>query len=443
MSALTQTLSEAIASADPLHDASAMKAGREAIVDYLACAIAGAADRSTLVVRDALGSAPGDAILIGSAEKRDAFSAALINGHAGHVLDYDDVHASVRGHPTAVIIPALLASGIAARADDFIAAYVVGLEVMARIGLALGTRHYENGFHATATLGPIGAAAAIARLQGLSVEKTAVALGLAATQSAGLRLQFGYDAKPLHVGLAARSGLSAARLAAVGFTGADDFLEGPIGFFEAFAFGAEQPLRVVENFGAPWQITAPGLTLKAFPCCTASHPVAVAALELRAKGLAAEDIDQAIITFPPGGDAALVAGPAPQNGIDARFSAEYVFAAALIDGKLGIDHFDERPTRADIRALAMRIERRHDETARRLSPDPTTRFVVLEVAKKDGAALSHRVDGLPSLADPAEKFIDATRGYAAFAEIPDFVRKMTDGRDLARLLALLNQPLSH
>lgn len=439
---LTQSLAEAIVSSNPRGDESAMSAARTAIIDFLACALGGAEDRSTKILLDTLVAEPsGKAIIIGHAGRADPFTAALINGHVGHVLDFDDVHASVRGHPTTVIIPALLALDEEVSAEDFVAAYIVGLETMARLGLSIGTKHYENGFHASATLGTIGAAAAIAHLLKFSSTTTAVALGLAATQSAGLRLQFGFDAKPLHAGLAARAGLTAARLAKAGLSGAPDFLGGSIGFYSAFAFGAETPARTIENFGAPWQIVSPGLTLKAFPCCTASHPVAVGALELRQdNGLKPDMIDSVLITFPPGGDAALVAGKAPKTGIDARFSAEYVFAAAITDGHLAIGHFDEEATRDDLLDLSRRISRRHDATARPLSPDPTTRFVVIDVILKDGTPISRRVDGLPGITDPSGKFHDATGGAAAFSAIPALIRTMTTAGDLAQLRRLLNQP---
>lgn len=439
---LTRQLAEAILASDPHQTPEAIARARTALIDVFACMLGGAADKSTKILIDTLASTAGEAVIVGHDLRTDAFTAALINGHSGHVLDYDDVHASVRGHPTIAIIPALMAVAIEAKAsaDAFIAAYIVGVECMARLGLALGSKHYENGFHSTATLGTIGAAAAIAHLLKFSVETTMVALGLAATQSAGLRLQFGYDAKPLHAGLANRAGLTAARLAQAGFQGAPDFMENPIGFFSAFSFGMEQPHRVLEHWGSPWQILNPGLTLKAFPCCTASHPVAVGALELRKEhALNTQEIEAIHITFPPGGDAALIAGQSPVTGIDARFSAEYVFAAALTDGSLTIAHFDERPTRADLLALSVKVTRGHDEMARRLSPDPTTRFVVIDVHLTNDAVMSKRVDGLPSISDPSEKFTDATRGNPAFAAIPSKVRTMQSADDLQTLAALLNQ----
>ncbi|WP_343315261.1 MmgE/PrpD family protein [Brucella sp. BE17] len=435
---VTTLLSQAIVASKP--SARVIAIARTAIVDFLACALGGASDRSTRLVTKVLG-ASGNAALIGQNGSADPFSAALINGHSAHVLDYDDVHGSVRGHPTIAIVPALLsvATENDIHADAFIAAYIVGLETMARLGLAMGTKHYETGFHATATLGTIGAAAAIAHLLKFDASTTAIALGLAATQSAGLRLQFGFDTKPLHAGLAARAGLTAARLAEAGFQGAPDFIDNPIGFFKAFAFGGEDVARVTQGWGEPWQIIVPGLTLKAFPCCTAAHPVGVGALALRnEQALRPDQVTAVFITFPPGGDAALVTTK-PETGIDARFSPEYVFAAALRDGKLAISHFDERSIDADLADLAAKVTRHHDESAPRLSPDPKTRFVIIDVTLNDGSTLSQRVDGLPSISDPTDKFRDATGNDPRFADIPALVQSMTTAGDLQKLIALLNQ----
>jgi 2-methylcitrate dehydratase PrpD len=430
-----------IVHSDPTSDTAAMEAARTAIIDFLACTLAGAGDRKGGILADAVGAhLPGQAILIGLSRRTDPLAAAVVNGYAGHVLDYDDVHASVRGHPTTVIIPALLALAADRQfsGQSLVASYVVGLEAMARLGLSLGSKHYENGFHATATLGSIGAAAAICHVIGASVQETAVALGLAATQSSGLRLQFGFDAKPFHAGMAARSGLLAARLAAGGFGGAADFLDNPVGFHSAFAFGIGRPELATESWGVPWQIVAPGLTLKAFPCCTASHPVASLGIELHREGLAANMIEAVTFTYPPGADAALVVTK-PTNGIEARFSPEYVFSAALIDGALRLDHFDEHPVDERLMALARKASRLHDGAAPRMSSDPKTRFVVLDIRLNNGGTISRRFDGLPGVIDPTDKFRDATAGSLTFADIPSLVRSMKSQADLARLITLLNQ----
>ncbi|RUM05642.1 MmgE/PrpD family protein [Rhizobium chutanense] len=441
---LTSAFAQAIISSDPLEDPAAVDAARAAIIDFLACAIAGARDRTTGILADAIGAhLPGEAILLGSTRRTDPLIAAVVNGHAGHVLDYDDVHASVRGHPTTVIVPALLAFAAEREysANALVASYIVGLEAMARLGLSLGSKHYENGFHATATLGTVGAAAAIAYLTRASIDETAIALGLAATQSSGLRLQFGTDAKPFHAGMAARSGLLSARLAAAGFGGARDFLDHPTGFHSAYAFGAERPSALTENWGSPWQIVAPGLTLKAYPCCTASHPVASVGIGLKGEGLGAEAIERITFTYPPGADAALVVSR-PTNGIEARFSPEYVFAAALIDGALRLDHFDEQPVAPRLMELARRTHRRHDDSAPRMSSDPRTRFVIVDILLHDGSTIQRRYDGLPGITDPTEKFRDATACHPAYADIPSLVRTMSSTADLRRLLALLNQDVA-
>lgn len=440
---LTTAFAEAIISSEPLKDEAAVQAARTAIVDWLACAFGGALDRTTLILLEQLSPGSGDAVIIGQERRTDALTAALVNGHAGHVLDYDDVHSSVRGHPTTVVVPALLAlaADVQMSAEQLIAGYIVGLEAMARLGLSLGMKHYENGFHATATLGTIGAAAAVAHVLRYSVEETAVALGLAATHSSGLRLQFGHDAKPYHAGMAARSGLLSARLARAGFGGARDFLDNPIGFFSAFAFGEERPQAAVENWGSPWQIVSPGLTLKAFPCCTASHPVAMIGLQLHQEGLRADTIESVTFTFPPGGDAALVVRN-PTTGIDARFSPEYVFAAALVDGVLRIDHFGETPVREDLMAVARRVGRRHDESAPRLSNDPKTRFVIAEVSLAGGDRLTREFKGLPGLSDPTGKFRDATGNHPAVSAVPELAQTMRSEDDLHRFLALLGQRLT-
>ena len=439
---LTAQLAHLIATADPGGSPEAVEAARDAVLDFLACAFPGASDPGTGIVRRAFIplAGAGQAALIGRPERVDAATAALVNGHAGHALDYDDVHASVRGHPSAVILPALFAlvPSTNASALDFLGAYLVGLETMARVGLALGSRHYEIGFHNTATLGTIAAAAATARLLGLDERRIAVALGLAATQSAGLRAQFGTDAKPLHAGLAARAGLTATLLAQAGLGGTPEILDGPINFLAAFGAGVSAPERAVEGWGQPWQILRPGLIFKEFACCTATHCAAEATLGL----LADQAIDPAaiqgvVVTFPPGGDAALTVRQ-PASGLDGRFSVEYVVASALIEGRLGVDTFADRPVRPEVAALLARVERRHDETAPRMSNDPATRFSLVEIDLADGTRLARRVNSIRGAADLRAKFRDAVGADPTLEPLPDLVRRMRSAADLAALIALLN-----
>lgn len=439
---LTQDFARRIADAQPLQDATAVHAAREGVLDFLASAFPGPADPAWHRLRGVLPQAGGPARVIGQATTADAASAALLNGYAGHALDFDDVHSSVRGHPGTVLLPALFALADTlpdATALDLIDAYIVGVEAMARLGLALGSKHYETGFHNTATLGPLGAAAACARLLKLGAAATENALGLAATQAGGLRLQFGSEAKPLHAGLAARSGLFAAQLAQAGLQGSPGVLEAPIGFLEAYGFGAADAQRALAGWGSPWQIVTPGLYFKPYACCTATHYAADAALALRAEHqLRAEDIAAVRVVFPPAGDTPLTVTD-PATGLEGRFSVEYVLAAALVDGALGLSLFDERAAREDLRSFGRLVRRAYDADAPRASTDPQTRFSTVEVRLHDGRQLSRRVQGLSRARDLAAKYADTTAQQPeALRAVPALVGRMHSRDDLLQLTALFS-----
>jgi 2-methylcitrate dehydratase PrpD len=207
---------------------------RQCLLDYFGVAIAGADDplvRMLLSEMAEAGGAP-QASLIGHEQRLPALSAALVNGAAAHALDYDDVNMAMPGHPSVAILPGLLAlaelKGSSGR--DVITAFVAGYETACRIGAALQLGHYNLGFHSTGTVGSFGAAAACARLLGLDAEMTATALGIAGTQAAGLKSQFGTMCKPFHAGKASQNGLLAARLAARGFSSRADIVECVQGF---------------------------------------------------------------------------------------------------------------------------------------------------------------------------------------------------------------------
>ncbi|MEO5693473.1 MAG: MmgE/PrpD family protein [Usitatibacter sp.] len=204
------------------------------ILDTTACAIAGRGERAAVLVREEAIDQGGKAesSLLGSSVRLPAGQAALANGTAAHVLDYDDVNVAIPGHATAVVMPAVVALGEAINASgrDVIAAFVAGYEVACRVGLLVAPGHYERGYHATATTGVVGAAAACANLLRLTPAQATSALALAATQAGGLKAMFGNHAKPMHAGMAARNGILAARLAAGGFDAGDDAIEHAQGF---------------------------------------------------------------------------------------------------------------------------------------------------------------------------------------------------------------------
>jgi 2-methylcitrate dehydratase PrpD len=207
---------------------------RQCLLDYLGVTLAGADEPAAqLVLEDVLaeGGRP-LATIIGGDVRVAKYQAALVNGTAGHALDYDDAAPALTGHPGVVLFPALLALGEerAATGEQILEAFVAGYEAGSRIGLLLAPSHYDTGFHGTGTIGTFAAAAGCAKLLGLDADRTMQALGLAATQAAGLKAVFGTMAKPLHAGKAACNGLLSAMLASRGFESCPHALEAPQGF---------------------------------------------------------------------------------------------------------------------------------------------------------------------------------------------------------------------
>ena len=232
---LTRALAErAIASRYDELPARLREIARQCILDYLGVALAGAEDPLVRILLDEMAEAGGSphASVVGHDIRLPALSAALVNGAAAHALDYDDVNMAMPGHPSVAILPGLLAlaelKGSSGR--EVITAFVAGYETACRLGAALQPGHYNLGFHSTGTVGSFGAAAACARLLGLDAERTAMALGIAGTQAAALKSQFGTMCKPFHAGKAAQNGLLAARLAERGFSSRTDIVECVQGF---------------------------------------------------------------------------------------------------------------------------------------------------------------------------------------------------------------------
>jgi 2-methylcitrate dehydratase PrpD len=437
--ALTQHYARLISESRPSGEAIA--AARDGVLDFLAAAVGGLTDGAYLRLLNTLlpMAGTGPARLIGHSARTDAQTATLLNGYLGHALDYDDVQAGVRGHPSTVILPALFALAEAERvtAEALLAAYVVGVEAMARLGRAIGSRHYETGFHNTATLGPIGAAAALAHLLGFSTAQTANAIGIAATQAAGLRIQFASDIKPLHAGLAARAAILAVTLVRAGLQGNADALGGRLGFLSVLGFGQADAMRCVAGWGEPWEIVSPGLIFKAYPCCGATHLPLDALLALSAEhDLKADEVEEITATFPPGGEAALVVTH-PKTGLDGRFSIEYAAAVALLDHALSIAVFSDTPIRADIAALLPRIRRQVDVNAPSLGEAPEKRFARVDILKRDGQRLSRTATTVQGAQDLAGKFRSASG--RSLAAIPHLVATMQNAEDLVALLSALSR----
>src|SRR2546426_3728952 len=253
-----------------------VRAARRAILDTLGVTLAGSVEPTAARVRAMIAHrrTADEATLIGTALRGAVEDAALANGTASHALDYDDLNQSLSGHPSVPILAAALALAERRRASGaaLLAAFVAGVEVEARLGRARNPAHYEIGWHATATLGVFGAAAAAAKLLGLSATQTAHALAIAASMASGIKANFGTDCKPLHVGHASRCGVEAALLAQAGFTGNPGVLEHGDGFGSTHGGGSKPEWDLVTvDLGAPHEIAEPGIGVKRYPSCASTH----------------------------------------------------------------------------------------------------------------------------------------------------------------------------
>ena len=396
--------------------------------------------------------------ILGTGHTASPETAALINGTYGHALDYDDVLSMMPAHPSAVIVSALLASvnGKPVSGKAFIEAYIIGVEVGGKVGLGMTNEHYQRGFHATGTLALFSGVAALAKLHRLDAPAIQQAIGIAASMSSGLRRNFGTMTKPLHSGLAARSALTAVRLAMSGFTAAPDIMEAKAGFYSTYGTADSDPEVTARGLGKPFVISSPGIAVKKFPCCYATHRAIDGVLTLREKlGFDAASIDKVICRMPPGGMHVLTY-PRPVTGLEGKFSLPYSIAAGVLDGKFSLWSFsDEAVRRPAIAALYERIDAH--ETASSRGDDPhfdkrssgSRGFVEVEVRLKDGRKDQIRVDVPPG--SPAReltwdelqaKFMDCARqaprissasAKAAFAEIRNLQAVADIGAITARL----------
>jgi len=314
----------------------AREVGRQCLLDFLGCALAGAREQPVeiLVATVVRPERSTEAALVGRTERASRLTAALVNGTAGHALDFDDTHTRMNGHPSAPVLPALLALGEAEDADGrrVLAALVAGVEFECRLGALLGGRHYEVGFHATGTIGTFGAAAASAHLLDLDEDAWLRAIGLAGTEAAGLKSAFGTMAKPLHAGRAASAGLLAALLAGGGFTAAADVLETKQGFAETHAGTVPGP-SALEGLSGRFLIRE--TLFKYHAACYLTHAAIEAARRLReAHAVDPQAIEAVAVTVAPSllGVCNIAE---PRTGLEGKFSLRATTALALLGEDTG------------------------------------------------------------------------------------------------------------
>lgn len=307
----------------------ALRIARLSALDWCACTLAGVEEPVSRITRALVADegGRGEATVVGGGTA-PARAAALANGATSHALDYDDTHFDYVGHPSVAIFPAALAMAerLDASGADLLRAFLVGVETACRIGHILGTPHYQFGFHQTSTSGSFGAAAAAARLMGLSASKTAHALGIAATRASGLKSQFGTMGKPFHAGMAAANGIEAALLASHGFVSRPDGIECVQGFIETHQGEAADVAGSLEGLGRSWRFEA--VQHKYHACCHGTHAGLEALHMLRREGLEAAEIASVTLRINPRW-LRVCNIPAPTTGLEAKFSYRLTTAMAL------------------------------------------------------------------------------------------------------------------
>jgi 2-methylcitrate dehydratase PrpD len=319
---------------------------KAAVLDYFAVALAGCKAEGLAIVRKYVESqyARGDATLIGERTRMSEEAAAFFNGTMAHWEEYDDATFGMAGHPSVVIMPALFAAAETHGADGkrFAAAYVAGFETCAKVGRLINPQSIVLGYHPTAVIGTLGAAAAVSNLLGFDAAATENALGIAASYSSGLRPQLGFMVKPLHAGLAARGGLAAALLTRNGFGSARDLIEGRHGFANVFSGGKPNDFESIgAKIGNPLEILDPGIAFKIFPSNFHTQAGIVATLQMvKEEGIRAQDVERVrclgnhMIQHSLWNDD-------PQSGLEGKLSLHYCIAAALVDGQVEVEQFRE------------------------------------------------------------------------------------------------------
>ncbi|HYS64959.1 MAG TPA: MmgE/PrpD family protein [Paraburkholderia sp.] len=319
------------------------------IIDFLGVAIAGLETQSVDTVRSLLSIAeePDGGRVLGSPARLSMSDAILVNAMAGHIHDFDDDETLLSiAHVTVPVTAAAWTYGerIGASGEQIVAAYVTGVEAMMRIGQIVNPAHYRKGWHSSATLGGLGAATAIAVLSGFDETRMLHALRFAASMSSGIRKSFGSDAKSIQLGRSAANGYFAAQLAGAGSTTSEGMLFGPQGFVGMYDGDATQVPDAIAAMNEQAGVIAPGITIKAYPCCTATHTAIESVLTL-ARDHAIDWSEIARITVTMGVDLpSVLPYDRPHRGLEGKFSMRYCAAAAARFGRMGIAEFTDDAT---------------------------------------------------------------------------------------------------
>ena len=396
-----------------------LPAFKRALLDFLACAIAG----STMPVSNAVLSyfeendASRAATVLGSGRKLSVSNAAFVNGANAHGLDFDDGYMQAAAHPGAAVFPAVLALAeqLGSSAQDVITAIVIGYDVMLRIGAAIHPVAAQRGFHNTAIAGVFGAAAGVANLAKLDSKQTLNALGLAGSFASGIReyLDEGAEVKRIHPGKAARDGLLCAEFAARGITGPSKVLEGRYGLFHTHVDDQVRWERLLDGLGTRYEIAS--IYFKPYPSCRGTHAFIEGIQGLRAQhGFSPEQVAHVEL----GGNALSIHAhdyKHHENVLDAQMSVPYTAALAVLYGDVTAQMFlPETMERPEVDALVQRVDAYVDDECERMYP--AKRSAVIRIQIEDGRKLEKRlVDPKGDLDNPMSDY-DLARKFTGNCE---------------------------
>ncbi len=409
-------------------------------LNWVGCAI-GASRHET--VENALAalaefSGPREATVLGREDKLDIMLAALMNGITSHTFDFDDTHLKTVIHPSGPVASAILALAERkpVRGDAFLHAFILGVEAECRIGNSVYPPHYDVGWHITGTAGVFGAAAAAGRLLGLGEEQMVWALGIAATQSSGLREMFGTMCKPFHPGNAARNGLLAALLAQQDFTSSAQGIEAKRGFANVLSTSFK-PGEITERLGETWEIALN--TYKPFACGIVEHPAIDGCIQLRKNfNLKPEDVERIELKVHPL-VLELTGKKTPRVGLEGKFSVYHSCAVAIIHGAAGEAQYSDEAV-LDPRAVALR-ERVSATVEPALHEDQVRVTIRLKNGQTVEKFVEHAVGSLDrpmSDGDLESKFHGLAEGILSRLEAENLIRlcwdieKLKDAGEVAR-----------
>jgi len=440
----------------------AIRIGKRCVLDGLGVILAGSVQDCTRIVREfSLNSGQGSgATAFGkNPVKLSVALAALVNGTAGHAMDWDDTQLSTTAdrifglltHPT---IPPLAASLAVAEmlggvsGKDFLTAFVTGFEVECKIAEAIRPRHYEQGFHSSGTIGTFGAAVAAAKLIGLDREELRNLLGITASMASGIRVNFGTMTKPLHVGRAAQNGVSAALLAQGGYQADPDGLDGPWGFFQVFGGGVDAD-RIVDKLGNPYSIVEPGVSVKPYPCGSLTHPSMDAMRAVVMKNDVKPDDVREVVLYAGNNILNPIRYVTAENELQAKFCMPFLLAAIIISRKAGVQEFTPAFVQSQaVRSLMQKIRTEFDPAIEARGYDKMRSRV--ELTLKNGKKIVEDADdryrGGPenplSDDDLTDKFADCSQSIVNDAiqkEIVSTVFELEDLPSMDSLIAGLSQ----